>query len=93
MVQVSTARKTTNLFTIAYGLFCSACFFVGYQMDKRGSWLGEWVAIAPGLPGSLMLRMDTGVSEAAFLGYFLNGLGIWLSLNTRSNSKEKLGEK
>lgn len=62
-------------------------------MDKRGSWLGEWVAMAPGLPGSLLLRMDTGVSEAAFLGYFLNCLGIWLSLNTRRNKKEKLGDK
>jgi len=53
-------------------------------MDKRGSWLGEWVAIAPGLPGSLLLLMDTGVSEAAFVGYFLNGLGVWLALRTRN---------
>ena len=60
-------------------------------MDKRGSKLGEWIAVAPGMPGSLLLRIDTGVSEAAFLGYFINGLGIWLALHTRDNKRETPG--
>jgi hypothetical protein len=62
-------------------------------MDKRGSWLGEWVAIAPGLPGSMLLLMDTGVSEASFVGYFLNGLGIWLALRARNGERETPGAK
>ena len=91
MTSVITATRKTNLLTSAYGVFCAACFFLGYQMDKRGSWLGEWVAISPGLPGSLLLLMDTGVSEAAFVGYFLNGLGIWIALRTRSSKRETPG--
>ena len=92
MFVMTAARKTTLLIS-AYGVFCSVCFFVGYQMDKRGSWLGEWVAIGPGLPGSMLLLMDTGVSEAAFVGYFLNGLGIWLALRTRNGKRETPGAK